>query len=226
MRAAHGDARMFFGYGPPGRREGRRERAADVLAGLNGRVVRIRWGQQVHGAACAVIDPEEDRSEVGCVGPCDALVTAAPATGLVVWTADCVPVLLAGEGVVAAVHAGWRGCAVDIVGRVVSRLVDTHGLAADRLWAALGPAISGDRYPVGGEVVDALARVQVPEDIWRDGPRVDLRAFLVARLQQLGVNRHNIDVVGPCTASSPRLASFRRDGESAGRQWSLVYREP
>jgi hypothetical protein len=134
--------------------------------------------------------------------------------------------MLAGEGVVAAVHAGWRGCAADIVGRVVDRFSDSHGLGPDQLWAALGPAISGDCYPVGGEVIDGLAQVGVAEKLWRDGHHVDLRAFLVARLEKLGVPRENIDVVGPCTASSPRLASFRRDGDAAGRQWSVVYRDP
>ena len=141
-----------------------------------------------------------------------------------VWTADCVPVLMAGDGAVAAVHAGWRGCAADIVGVALRLLEAEHGVAATRLAVALGPAISGPAYPVGPEVVDALNRLGGDASGWNDEGRVDLRAFLAARLAALGVAPQRIERVGPCTASTPGLASFRRDGTAAGRQWSLVYR--
>jgi YfiH family protein len=151
-------------------------------------------------------------------------VAAARGLGLMVWTADCVPVLMAGDGAVAAVHAGWRGCAADIVGVALRRLAAEHGVAAERLDVALGPAISGPAYPVGPEVVDALGRLGLDPSGWNDKGRVDLRAFLAARLSALGVAPERIERVGPCTASTPGLASFRRDGAAAGRQWSLVYR--
>jgi YfiH family protein len=159
-----------------------------------------------------------------CVGSCDALITAEPGLGLLVWTADCVPVLLAGGGVVAAVHAGWRGTAADVVGAAVKRFHDEYGIAAEMIHGSLGPAISGPAYPVGDEVIEALRKLGIEDRLWRRDCHVDLRALLAARLAQLGLCRQRIEIVGPCTASTPWLASYRRDGEAAGRQWSMIYR--
>ena len=49
---------------------------------------------------------------------CDALITAEPGVGLVVFTADCTPLLFHDPvtGAVGAAHAGWRGTAADIAG--------------------------------------------------------------------------------------------------------------
>jgi copper oxidase (laccase) domain-containing protein len=47
--------------------------------------------------------------------------------------------------------------------------------------------------------------------------------FLAARLRRLGVGPASIEVIGPCTASTAHLASYRRDGADSGRQWSLIF---
>ena len=52
---------------------------------------------------------------------CDALVTNTPGTALMVYTADCTPILLHDPmtGAVGAAHAGWRGTAANIAGKTV-----------------------------------------------------------------------------------------------------------
>ena len=218
--------RALFAYGPrrtiddPGRRMG------NVLAALGPEVIAIRWAEQIHGALVASIVAEPDRphGSAACVGRCDALITADPGLALVVWTADCVPILAAGDGVVAAVHSGWRGSVADIGGAVVRRFETEYGVPPDHLRIWLGPAISGPRYEVSRAVIDGLGALGVPDDLWLAGNHVDLRGFLKGRLEHLGVNQNSIRTVGPCTASSPEFASYRRDGVNAGRQWSLIYR--
>ena len=61
--------------------------------------------------------------------PCDALITNTPGTALVVFTADCTPILLQDPvtGAVGAVHAGWRGTAANIVGKTVAAMVSHYG---------------------------------------------------------------------------------------------------
>lgn len=86
----------------------------------------------------------------------DALVTGEPGLGLVVMVADCVPIVLfdPGSRILACVHAGWRGT----VARVVEAAVETmqaRGADPGRILAGIGPAISPDRYEVGGEVKQA-----------------------------------------------------------------------
>src|SRR5437867_1870180 len=51
----------------------------------------------------------------------DALATSSPRVGLVILTADCVPVALADPAadLLAVVHAGWRGVAAGVIGEAV-----------------------------------------------------------------------------------------------------------
>lgn len=226
LSRASDDVRLSFGLGPAGTGRPAEARAQDLLEALRPGLRALRWGRQVHGRLVASLASEPACPLLGaaCVGRCDALITAETGLGLMVWTADCVPVLMSGGGVVAAVHAGWRGAAADIVGAVVDRFRTEYGVAPGGLHAALGPAVSGPAYRVGNEVIEALGWAGIAEARWRDGSHVDLRGFLTARLEALGVAREQIESVGPCTASSPGLASYRRDGPAAGRQWSLVYR--
>ena len=163
------------------------------------------------------------------VGDGDGLVTDRPGHGALVWTADCVPVLIAGADVVAAVHSGWRGSAADVVGAAVGVLEKTFGAAPRTLHAALGPSVCGRCYRVGPEVPAAHGAFGLDEDRWRDGDHgdhVDLRGFLSARLEALGVPAEQIETVGGCTVESADLASYRRDGEAAGRQWAMVFTNP
>ena len=64
--------------------------------------------KQVHGRSIRTIDGNEDVPE------CDSVTTKERDLGLIVHTADCVPLLFWASDVnaVAAVHAGWRGTLV------------------------------------------------------------------------------------------------------------------
>ena len=226
LEGSLGGARMLFGLGPPLAADLPEIRSLRLLDALRPEIHVLRWGRQVHGCEIASVTCDGDLVPDGAatIGECDALVTGEPGVGLMVWTADCVPILLAGGGVVAAVHSGWRGTAADIVGAVVRRFRLDYGVAADQIHAALGPAVSGARYEVGPDVVSALEAVGPDDDGWRRGNRVDLRRFLTGRLQRLGLEPGSIGVIGPCTAATAHLASYRRDGAAAGRQWSFIYR--
>jgi len=211
---------FLFGLGPAryaGPPEGR---ARGLLAALDGELERVRWARQVHGGHLVTVDDGASEGDVECVGEGDGLLTMTRRTGLLVWTADCVPILLAGGGAVAAVHAGWRGAAAGIATAAVRELQRLAGVPAGRVRAVLGPAVGSCHYPVGPEVVTALAVRGVPRDRWLAGDRVDLRAFLVAELEQAGVAR--VERVGGCVFCALGMASFRRDGTAAGRQLSLA----
>jgi YfiH family protein len=217
---------MLFAFGPPTPADPPGQRMQQVLRALDSEIGAIRWGDQVHGRVVASLaaEPERPLEGAACVGRCDALITADVGLGLVVWTADCVPVLIAGDGVVAAVHSGWRGSVADVVGAVVRRFAIEYGVPAEKLRAILGPAISGPRYEVSREVIDGLRAFGHDEDRWLLKNHVDLRGFLSARLEDLRLDPAAIQTVGPCTASTLELASYRRDGVDAGRQWSMIYR--
>jgi len=119
--------------------------------------VPIVRATQVHGREVIAVRERPARGETVLAGSGDALVTRLSGVALVVQTADCVPVLLAAPDAAAAIHAGWRGAAADVVGGAAEALLArTADPASVRAW--LGPAIGSCCYEVGGEVASQFAR--------------------------------------------------------------------
>jgi YfiH family protein len=174
-----------------------------------------------HGRGVAVVETPTGAEPGAEIRDVDALVTDRMGVGLVALAADCVPVVLVEPQarLVAAVHSGWRGVALDVVGAAVEAVVDRGG-RADRLVAHLGPAICAACYPVPPDRAEHVAAVR-PEAVTTaaDGqPALDLRAGIAARLAELGIET---TMIGGCTAEDPSLYSHRRDGLT-GRQAGAV----
>jgi hypothetical protein len=183
----------------------------------------IHWGKQVHGVAASTVhDPAEPGHAVN-VGECDVLASDRPGVALVVQTADCVPILLSATGTVGAAHAGWRGSAQNVAASAVAALREL-GAAPRTLRAWLGPSIGPCCYEVGGEVAARFAGDFIRAGC-SSGYRLDLRAVNVAQLEAAGVPRTAISVHPACTkCGGERFASYRRDGERAGRMIALIAR--
>lgn len=180
----------------------------------------LAWAEQIHSARVL-------EASAGSCGEGDALVTDRPGLALSVVTADCVPVLLAsGEpgGPIAAVHAGWRGIAAEIVPRTLERLE----VPGSTLVAWIGPAIGACCYEVGSEVAERVARVSTGDAVRpgrasaRGNPHLDLREAVRSQLVSAGVG--DVRSVDRCTRCHPEeLWSYRREGEGAGRNHSFVW---
>ena len=87
----------------------------------------------------------------------DALVTDRPGLLLGVVTADCAPVLLADRaaGVVAAVHAGWRGATAGVTDQAIAAMISL-GAQVNRISAAVGPCIAKASYEVDHGFADRI----------------------------------------------------------------------
>jgi len=167
---------------------------------------------QVHGASVVWADGP------GMVGEADAIITDRPGFLISVRTADCVPILVAGKGLVAAIHAGWRGLAAG----VIPATIDLMG-ASEGLRAVVGPSICCACYEVGEEVVDGIsAWVDSAVFVERKGPRphVDGGAAAVAQLRQAGVE--SVEHLALCTWCDGRFWSHRQEGVKAGRQAAVI----
>lgn len=179
-----------------------------------------RWVtmRQVHGADVATVEG----SRGGEVRGVDAIVTRTRDLALVVMTADCVPVLIAGETSVAAAHAGWRGVVAGIVESTVARMRELDGPRA-RLTALVGPAIGGCCYEVGPEVIEAIDSVS-PAAVTTSvtgRPSVDLGVAVRETLAALDVRV--AERRPSCTRCVPGWFSHRADPR-AGRQAGLIVR--
>lgn len=173
----------------------------------------IVFARQVHAATSALVGPEDGgrgtRSETDAVPGADILVTTAPGVTLAILVADCVPLALVDPeaGVLAAVHAGWRGTAAGAVGHAL-RAMQGCGARPGRVRAFLGPAVHPDRYQVSDEVPRALSAAVHPVALDRsvarpDGPGHWLVDLIAANRQQLmagGVPAGHITDSGVTTA--------------------------
>ncbi|HYT40631.1 MAG TPA: laccase domain-containing protein, partial [Acidimicrobiia bacterium] len=98
-----------------------RGRIAAALGGPGSDPARWISLHQVHGAA--VYPADVNGATAGRPAPrADAAVSAEPGAVLSVLTADCGPVALVAPGVVAAVHAGWRGVAAGVLEAAVAEV--------------------------------------------------------------------------------------------------------
>jgi YfiH family protein len=189
-----------------------------LAAGLGLDPGRVVWMEQVHGRRVEVVDGPRDAPVAGT----DALVTAVPGVALAVLVADCVPVLLhsAAHGVVAAVHAGRRGVESGVVDAALDAMAGL-GAPPRSVTAELGPSICGACYEVPREMHDAVvAAAPDAATVTRAGaPALDLRRGLAGGLERRGVR---VELVGGCTAETPTLFSYRRDGVT-GRSAGLVW---
>lgn len=187
-------------------RENRRLLLAAIGAGSH----TLRWLKQEHGAEVWRWQRGAAASARADAPRADGQLTDSSQDALLVTTADCLPVALAGGGLVAAVHCGWRGLAAGVLAAAVAHFAQPPS-------AAIGPAIGPCCYQVGPEVA---ARFRDYEGALR-GDRLDLRAVCEQQLRSLGVRR--IAQVAACTACDPqRWFSHRRDGPATGRQGVVV----
>ncbi|MEE2751616.1 MAG: peptidoglycan editing factor PgeF [Myxococcota bacterium] len=176
----------------------------------------IAMVDQVHGDVVVVAN--EGGGVQSLVGRADGLVCTVPGRAVAVRVADCVPVLLACRGVVAAVHAGWRGTAAAIVCRGVEAVCEVAGVAPHEIVAAIGPCIGSCCYEVGDEVVRGIGAHLDPSafvDETRGAPHVDLALANQLLLEKMGLE--DVEKVGVCTRCDPRFFSHRGDGARTGR---------
>ena len=193
--------------------------------GLRGlaEVAGLRCPRQAHGVA--VVTAKQ------CAGQApppeaDAVVSEEIGVRIAVVTADCLPILLAGDRgrVVAAVHAGWRGLAGGVISACLAALRERLG-KSETVAAVIGPHIRKCCYEVDEPVLSAFEErfsKMLPRAMRQTRPghaRLDLGLLAREALCAEGVQRDRIGFLeGACTAcDAERFYSYRRDGPETGR---------
>ena len=187
-----------------------RRRAVEMV---DKRIKTLCVARQVHGRDAIFVEsdwPDGDTPQA------DALVTNQPSIALGVTSADCAPVLIfeADAGVVAAVHAGWRGALAGVVEAAVKAMTEV-GTIPDCMVAAIGPCIARESYEVGTEFSTPFLK-QDPDNSRFFEPaedpaksRFDLPAYVCSRAAKAGIG--TVDAVGLDTCKNEELFfSYRR----------------
>ena len=154
----------------------------------------------------------------------DGLITDRPSLALVIFTADCVPVLLLDPArrVIAAVHAGWRGTVKGIAGKAARMMQAQYGCAPADILAAIGPSIGPCCFEVGADTAGQFPPAYVQPK--KDGKYlVDLWRMNADQLAAAGVCDAHIAVARQCTiCRADRYYSYRVQKEQTGRQAAVI----
>lgn len=162
----------------------------------------------------------------------DAIITQQKGLALGIRTADCVPILLStlNGDMIAAIHAGWPSTYAGIIQATVQKMVDL-GADINQIVASVGPAVAGESYEVGKEIILKFARQSFEYSAYfskseREGHYMfnlpGLAAKILAHAGVLDVKNIGIDTY----ANENLLYSHRRATHKGqvkeGRQLSVI----
>lgn len=159
----------------------------------------------------------------------DGLITNEKDVTLIVFSADCTPILLHDpvRHAIGAVHSGWRGTAAGIVKKAVEKMTRDFGTDPQDIEAAIGPCIGRCCFETHNDVPDAMldalgdAAMCAITDDGNGKFHVDLKELNRIWLQKVGVTK--IDVSGDCTACQPdRFWSHRKVGNARGSLAAII----
>ncbi|WP_320676464.1 peptidoglycan editing factor PgeF [Prochlorococcus sp. MIT 1300] len=208
--------------------------------------VKAYYLKQIHSNK--IINASETNQETPFQADC--LISDNKKQSLWVYSADCMPILLAdnAQGKVASCHVGWRGLALGILPRLI-RKMEEKGVNKNSLLIAIGPAICSNKYPVELGVVEEIIKnlkcdktlysnnsQKIVEELrelgaiikTNDKKKIFLDIKLIAKyqLELAGLETCQVTLSNVCTASHPSLFnSWRRDKKKA-IQWSGIISRP
>ena len=186
---------------------------------------RFTTCQQVHGSKVVQITEELVGSGAldfaNTIADTDALITNLPDVPLMLFYADCVPVLLADleTGAIGLAHAGWRGTVANIGAKTLAAMGEAFGTKPENVLAAIGPSIGACCYEVDDFVRDQASGYEkffAPKGGGKY--QLDLWGMNAKQLQEAGVPEVNITVAGVCTNDNVELfCSYRAEQGKTGR---------
>jgi YfiH family protein len=181
-------------------------------AKLRERVGDFAIMSQVHGDTVVVVDQMPTEVPVA-----DALITSNPNLALVVMVADCIPLLLRSEKLIAAVHVGRAGLMNSIALKTVTMM---RSLGVSQISGSIGPAICGSCYEVPQELHDEVTSIHsLASSRTRTGTTaLDLPKALIAALASVDVPVENS---AGCTLEDDNYFSYRRN-QVTGRQGGVI----
>lgn len=205
-----------------------RENYAFVAHDMDFDAGRITSARQTHSANVRVVGKAEAGFGVmrdGELENTDGMVTGDRGIALVVFYADCVPILLADKkaGVVAAVHSGWRGTAARISENAVHVMCEKFGAKPENIVAAVGPSIGPCCFECGEDTLREFDE-RFHSKTSKNTRSVDLWRANRAILEEAGLKSENIEVFEMCTVCERdmRLYSYRRQREATGRMGAFI----
>lgn len=180
---------------------------------------QMAWSKQVHGDQVRLV------TAPGGAEGFDALITNQPDILLGVSVADCTPILVydAKQKAVAAIHAGWRGTAAQIVLKTLKRMGTEYGSVGSDCYAYVGTCIDECSFETGPEVAEVFAEKFKRFDAVRQKHFIDLKSANQQQLLDWGVPAAQIQVSAFCTVRNKAdYFSHRAERGVTGRMLAVI----
>lgn len=175
-------------------------------------VQHLLSAKQVHGDAI-FIAKEHLREDLEVEGY-DALLTDRVGLGLMIQQADCQAVTLFDptHPAIAAIHCGWKGSVLNILGKTVQVMTAHYGSPPATLQATISPSLGpccAEFIHHARELPSSFLAFQGKEnyfDFWK-----------ISKMQLIlaGLDADNIHIAGQCTSCSADYFSYRRSCRQA-----------
>jgi polyphenol oxidase len=180
-------------------------------------VDKVAFMHQVHGATIEAVNSQNYLEKRRC----DGISTKEKRLALFSLTADCQPALFYDptKGVIANVHAGWRGQVGEMYLQTVKHLESQYGCRPSDLFVAIGPSLG----PNASEFIHY--KKEIPEKYWKFQFKpfyFDLWALARHQLENTGIPSCQIEIAQVCTYSNHDCCFSHRRHPESGRHASVV----
>jgi len=151
----------------------------------------------------------------------DALITSSPGLAIAVLVADCIPLLLSSDDLVAAVHVGRKGVLNKIALKTVEKM---RHMGAAKISAVIGPSICGTCYEVSPEMYEQVTKV-VPSSATTNALHaLDLKAALIDQLVSQSVATKDMAICTLCSVHESEKSDYfsYRGGDEFARGAGVI----
>lgn len=186
-------------------------------------VDKVLYLKQIHSDMVLNYNDEVDFIE----NEGDGIITNKRNIAIGVFTADCVPVIIVNEvdGVIGAVHSGWKGTFNSITKKALQKMVDLYSVNHKNTKIYIGAHIRKCCYEVSEELKEKFIKEKsIKEDILFDGRNLSLKECIIKDSIDSGILEENIYDFDACTYCEDKikLHSYRKSNGSYGRLFSFV----
>lgn len=200
--------------------EGNVKKNRSLISEISGSIKSV-YLTQVHGSDILVINGDDSIPLAHDTVRSDAVITDRRGLALVIQTADCQAALLYDpvKKVAGAVHSGWRGNVLDILGKTVRKMVEVFDSDPSDIRAAIGPSLG----PCCAEFINF--RTELPMELWKYGDEkcfFDFWEISRAQLRKAGLQADRISVSGLCTKCDKDSFFSYRGSKITGRMAGFI----
>lgn len=180
--------------------------------------------KQIHSNIVEIVD---ENNNFDNPLTCDALITNAKNTPLMVMVADCSPILFYDnvKSVIGVAHAGRAGAFQNIVQNVINSFIDNFDSNLNDIVVSVGASIGSCCYEVGEEI-DEEARelgIEYAMSKRQESYYLDVSNILKRQLLNANIKEGNIEFSDECTCcKSDKYFSYRAENKT-GRIAAIIY---